>query len=407
MSLAIFTHPHRPQETQILLGDQGIEDMFRSVFSAGKRRGAHDLYEQIYSRVPVLYHSYECRDIGDLIWNQCVISTPTSKMEYSGPHLFRDYVVSAAFGRFESGDIKGARDLFAKAVLNDWRIRQKSDQSWYALLKICDVERDYGAALEVAEMIVASCQNRRSSWIAMLCVYKKMNDVEVAIKRFKQAIDGQHFACLQALSMAYEHIGDNLNAIATLEKGIEVDPIEGYFYRKEIARIYEHRIQDYEKAVQTLQAQLTVSNTDLSRRQQYDVWCSLGFIYKKMEKFGDVIMAYEKSIDLVYNYYLLDTIVDAYIKNNDMDGAVERIKSEIIKSPEDNALQKTFGDLYMTIGNHDAAVEVFAAAIARNLGSSELEIFWNSLGDAKRSKEILEAQFTPMRWRYWRGDKKY
>ena len=389
MSLAIFTHFHRPQDPQGIQGDEGIEDMFRSLFK-GKRPGSHHAYQPISQTHSLLDQgvpwdeSNEFRHVGGLIWNQCIIRTPSSEVEYYGPHLLQNYARSAAFAHLEHGEINEARGLLGKVALENMHMAGP----WDELLTVCEMGGEYDVAVEVAEKLVASYPNVCAAWTTLLSVYTILDDLHGAIKRFKEALDQHHFACLWPLATAYMSIDDDVNAITTFEEATKVDPIDAFLLWGRIATIYELKLQDYKRAVEARHTQLAAPKT--MRSDHRAVWESLGSVYRKMGHFDEAIKAYECSLDLKYTYKAVAKIAETYFENGDHNGAILRVKSEIIKSPGDEQLRELLGNLFTRRGDHEAAVEVYEASINEWVRANRNSTtFWKLLGGAKRLKGDL------------------
>lgn len=388
LSLAIFTHDHRPEDPHNIRGDKGIEDMFRSLF---RREGLEHESRDVFQSVDKTYSSPVARqlissasmeeftDVGGLNWNHCAISTPSSRLEYSGPNLFRDYAKSVALPYLEHGEIIMAREIFAKAALKE----RRSADGWEDLLQLCRFEGNYDVALDVAERCVASCPNfEEQAWVRLMDVYVELDDLEGAIKRFKLALDESQFKCLWALSLAYERNGDPMKAAETLEKAINLAPTAAIAskYRRPLAKLYQQF--NNERAVQVLRQQLAAPDTRLSERRR--VWKDLGNIYRRIGRFDEAVAAYEISISIKYVKHTFSGIVKTYTENADYDGAIERIKSEIIEQPDDEYLRSLLGESYEKRGNHDAAVEVYEATINEWVHDGrDPTIFWKRLGGMK------------------------
>ena len=138
-------------------------------------------------------------------------------------------------------------------------------------------------------------------------------------------------------------------AIETIEKAITLAPtsLSAHEHRLDLAKLYE-TFQDFEKAVQVVQTQLAALDAEPHDRMfsTYFYYYRLGGIYRKMGQFSEAIASYERSIEIQVEQRImiiqsgpnstLSKIVKMYTENANYDNfnAVERIKSEIIKSPK-------------------------------------------------------------------------
>ena len=322
----------------------------------------------------------EYTDVGGLNWNHCAISTPSLRLEYSGPNLFGDYARSVALPYLEHGDIRMAQEILAKSALKE---RKFNHGHWESLVQLCKFEGNYDVALDIAEKCVASCPNfDKRGWARLLEVYEELGDVEGAIKRFKLALDESQFGCLWALSLAYQSNRDLMKAAETLEKAINLAPTAAIAstYRFPLARLYQQF--NSERAVQVLQQQLAAP--DVTRFDKRHAWKDLGNIYRRMGRFDAALAAYERSIEIKYVKRTFSEIIETYTENGDYNGAIERIKSEIIKSPKCELLRSLLAESYEKRGNHNAAVQVYEVTINEWVHDGrDPTIFWKRLGGTK------------------------
>jgi tetratricopeptide (TPR) repeat protein len=387
MSMTIFTHLFGPQQ---LCGDDHIETFFSSLFES-EEAGIRDVFKDFPPRLSEDYerngyygdHISNYRRLGAFLWRQCVISTPSSSVRYSGPKLFRNYARSAAFDRLENRDFEGAKEFCAQAAIETWNYGDEWDQ----LEAICAMENNFDIMLQVAETIVTNHPMERNAWEKLFYAYGLSNDVQGALQCFNTAVAEQNFICLHAFSFLLqskepffrETIGlSTLEPEQMLKSELNTCNSEGFW--RFVGTVYETK-DDKDKAIQAYEKAKSLAMPNEAPLYQVQ----LIDLYRQQKRFDEVLRLIEEMPSLWYGRVRkLRIMADVCAKNGDLDAGIERIQAEVVKMPHELDLQLLLAEVYMKCSDHEAAIAAYEAVIDEEVQRGECpDSIWMDLGHAK------------------------
>ena len=393
-SLAILTHLHCPGDVQKVRGDDGIELFFESLFydsipdyqvdSPDAYIPVHEAYS---SEIQTLFNGSmlrrDWRAVAHMFWNQCVVSTKSSEVRYSGMNLFENYLASAAQEKIETGDIDGALELYEKLAVEAAQSWSKHVGYWEDILQISAMKCNFDFAAKVAESIVVRNPTSRQAWSFLLDVYEERRDVQEGLERLKSAVEEGHVASLRELGRAHMLMGDTIHALETLESAINIDPSNASLYWTDIGKIYDD-LHDHDNAIHAYETAVA-----LPHEPRFGVHSLLGDCYRGQGRFKDAIMQYELAIEGRFNEELLRSLTNIYIETGDYDNAIKRLISAIVTYPELPLLKSLLGEVFMEIADYDSAIVAFETAIEDG-GEEEVHL-WKLIGHAKEHKNDLRG----------------
>ncbi|HKP59235.1 MAG TPA: tetratricopeptide repeat protein [Polyangiales bacterium] len=160
--------------------------------------------------------------------------------------------------RDEIKDVDRAIDSF----LNVTGLEAGNQPALRALAALYEARGDHGLALDVMEKLsgLASDQAERVALLFRMgkLLDKEMGDRVAAVEQFHKAIelDERHLPSLEAMRAIHVEGEDFLAAARVLERIVEVESAgrRGAQYRVELGRLYEDKLEEHEKAVESFEA---------------------------------------------------------------------------------------------------------------------------------------------------------
>jgi len=375
MSLAIVSNDHHDEihhaseETAF----QGLQSIFDSLFREN-RIGTSRFYANgkfiLNGHPPTALETQLSQSPcivmpGNLLFHQCLLTTPSSILHYTGPELLSNPCLSAARYLLESGDLEGGRERLKKGIAKG--VYPKTEL-WLALISSYTSE-EFDTALEMCELALRSCPGAfgpkselRRHWLA---AYRAKGDLGGAIMRFKSVIDQRESSCWLMLSMAYRHNGEYDNAVKTLEMATENCPEIAEECWAARAEIYDIDLDDPIRAIEAWKMALLLC---LGDRSSYLI--DLVQVYKRSGRYQETVLALESELRLRnrtmisdVRIVLLSHFTDACIEVDAHELAIRILQKERCKHPLDERICRLLGRMYIAKGELKEAATVFRTAI--------------------------------------------
>jgi tetratricopeptide (TPR) repeat protein len=390
MSLAILTYQQGPRCIQKVQGDDGIERFFQSLFQDiphhlfAAYMPVHKTYSSEIEQVfPCDLLRRDWRKLGHMFWNECIVRTKDSEVRYSGPYLFANYLDSAAQAKLHRGDIDGALELYEKIAVEQLLSGKVRGDVWDTILSVSAMNRKFDFVTRFAESIVTILPTSEQAWFFLLRVSEERGNLQEGLERLKLAIEEQPFACFRALGRAACFVGDSINVLETLEKAINIDPLNASHYWIDIGHIYAD-LEDHDKAIHAYETAVSLSDQPIFRIHSF-----LGDCYKAKGRFRDAIVQYEQKLAIEgwFDDEAIRPLIEIYIDTGEYDNAIQTLVRATVRYPNESGLKSLLGEVFMEVADYDSAIVAFQTAI--NEEGDKEGFLWKLIGHASEHKSDL------------------
>lgn len=354
--------------------------------------------------VPVVDDALHYLQAGTLYWHQCLLRTGSSKLQYDGPNLFENPVISSAFSFAISGDFRIARQVLEKALPFVARSDRGYDarEVWLALAATHFEEGNYNRAIEIFEQALMTSpawfRHDNEFWERWYLMYDITDNLEGAIQRFSLALKRQEGDCWIQLSRAYvEGARDYASAIAVLGSASEVSSREltaEEWY--DIGDIYDVVLNHLELAAKAYEKAIVIDRNDRSFS-----WPEAVKIYgENVKRHGDEQLAilnavrHEAPISSTFRQNLWSRFVDLCRRRGQIDLAIFELENRLKNNPKEKIFWNLLLTAYSFKGNRDMAVEIFRTAVNEDiLGARDFGLRAEDHSDSEiRGISTLEKQ---------------